>query len=128
MFRLRVCHELPGAQQLLATQELLRAVRLASIGCLLAGAAAAQAVDDEGLSRGHALAGELCSGCHVVDPRQSGVVSDGVPTFMSIAGQLDDAAIETQLLAPSHPAMPDAPLDREQSRDIVAYIRSLAAD
>lgn len=116
MFRLRSC------------QEFLGALRLASIGCLLAGAAAAQAVDDEGLARGRELSGQLCSGCHVVDPRQGGVVSDGVPTFMSIAGQLDDAAIETRLLAPSHPAMPDAPLDREQRRDVVAYIRSLAAD
>jgi len=103
-------------------------MRLASIGCMLAGVAAAQAVDDEAVSRGHALAGQLCSGCHVVDPRQGGVVSDGVPTFMSIAGQLDDEAIETRLLAPSHPAMPEPPLDREQRRDIVAYIRTLAAD
>lgn len=116
MLRLRVCHKLPGA------------VRLASIGCLLAGAAAAQVVDEEGPTQGHALAGQLCSGCHMVDPRQSGVVSDGVPTFMSIAGRLDDAEIETRLLAPSHPAMPDAPLDREQRRDVVSYIRSLAGD
>jgi len=87
MARLRVC------------QELLRATWMASIGCLLDGAATSQSVDDEGLSRGHEL-----------------------------AGQLDDEAIETRLLAPSHPAMPEAPLDREQRRDVVAYTRSPAAD
>ena len=122
MVRLRFCQELPS------TLELLRGMRLASIVCWLAGAAAAQSVDEEGVIRGRELASQLCSGCHVVDPRQGGVASDGVPTFMSIADQLDDAAIENQLLAPSHPAMPNAPLDREQRRDVVAYIRSLAAD
>jgi mono/diheme cytochrome c family protein len=126
MLRSRVCQGVLGARQLPAAQVLRRAVRRASILCLLAGAAAAQAVDEEAPRRGHALASQLCSGCHLVDPRQSGVVSDGVPTFMSIAVQLDDMTIETRLLAPSHPAMPDAPLDREQRQDVVAYIRSLA--
>lgn len=102
--------------------------RLASVVWIAAGAAAAQAQTGDAGSRGAELAAQLCSGCHVIDPRQAGVVIDGVPTFMSIAARLDDRTIEARILAPAHPAMPDPPLDQRQRQDVVAYIRSLAAD
>ena len=44
---------------------------------------------------------------------------------MRIAETRDDAEIETLLLAPSHPAMPEAPLDRAEREHLLAYIRTL---
>ena len=75
---------------------------------------------------GRDLAARLCSGCHLVEPAHVGPVVDGVPTFMRIAENLDDDAIETMMLAPSHPAMPEAPLTRLERQHVIAHIRSLA--
>ena len=77
---------------------------------------------------GYELAARVCSACHLIEPRHVGPVVDGVPTLMRIAATLDDAEIETLLLAPSHPAMPEAPLSRTELGHLVAYIRSLATD
>jgi mono/diheme cytochrome c family protein len=77
---------------------------------------------------GHDLAARVCSACHLIEPRDAGPVVDGVPTLMSIADALDDAAIETLLLAPSHPAMPEPPLTGPERAQVIAYIRSLASD
>lgn len=95
---------------------------------LVAAAVAAQTLPVEPAARGRELAAELCSGCHVIDPRQAGVATDGVPTFMSIAARLDDESIETTLLSPVHPVMPEPPLDSRQRSDVLAYIRTLAPD
>jgi hypothetical protein len=75
---------------------------------------------------GRDLAARLCSGCHLVEPEHVGPVVDGVPTFMRIAEELDDEAIETMMIAPSHPAMPEAPLTRLERQHVIAHIRSLA--
>jgi uncharacterized membrane protein len=75
---------------------------------------------------GRDLATRLCSGCHLVEPEHVGPVVDGVPTFMRIAEDLDDEAIEVMMLAPSHPAMPEAPLTRLERQHVIAHIRSLA--
>jgi len=74
---------------------------------------------------GHEIATRLCSSCHLVDERQRGPVVDGVPSFMAIADNLDDATIEALLLAASHPAMPDPPLTASDRRHVVAHIRRL---
>jgi len=74
---------------------------------------------------GYALAARVCSSCHLVEPRHAGPVVDGVPSLMRIAETRDDAEIETLLLAPSHPAMPEAPLDRAEREHLLAYIRTL---
>ena len=77
---------------------------------------------------GHDLAARLCSACHLIEPGDAGPVIEAVPTLMSIADALDDAEIETRLLAPSHPAMPDPPLTGAERAQVIAHIRSLATD
>lgn len=77
---------------------------------------------------GYDLAARVCSACHLIEPRHAGPVVDGVPTLMAIADTLDDEEIETLLLAPGHPVMPEAPLSRAELGHLVAYIRSLATD
>lgn len=92
------------------------------------GALAAEHLAPADPLRGHEVAERLCSSCHLVDEAQRGPVPDGVPSFMSIARRLDDATIEALLLAASHPVMPDPPLTAAERRDVVAHIRSLAAE
>ena len=77
---------------------------------------------------GFDLAARVCSGCHLIGPSHAGPVVDGVPSLMRIARTHDDAEIETLLVAPSHPAMPEAPLDRGEREHLLAYIRSLAGE
>jgi mono/diheme cytochrome c family protein len=77
--------------------------------------------------RGRELARQLCSSCHLVDPEQNGPVPDAVPSFMAIAarpGTSEGDVIEA-LIGPSHPIMPQPPLDQQQTRDVAAYILSL---
>lgn len=92
---------------------------------LLGAAAVAETPGMADPAVGHDLAARLCSACHIIEPRHAGPVIDGVPTFMRIAAELDDAAIETLLLAPSHPAMPEPPLTRLERQHVIAHIRSL---
>lgn len=77
---------------------------------------------------GLSLARAVCSACHLVAPDAPGPLPDGVPTFVSIAQRLDDAAIEARLLAPAHPAMPEVPLGTRDRAHLIAYLRSLAAE
>lgn len=107
------------------------AVRAAAVLALTLGGGGVLAEDHlppPDTERGHELAREVCSGCHLVDERQRGPVVDGVPSFMSIARRLDDATIEALLLAASHPVMPDPPLTAQDRRDVVAHIRRFATD
>jgi mono/diheme cytochrome c family protein len=77
--------------------------------------------------RGHDLARQLCSSCHLVSPEQRGPVPDGIPSLMAIAGRPDAAEdhLLGVLVSPPHPAMPAPPLSRQQMRDVAAYILSL---
>ena len=93
-----------------------------------AGVVAAQTPPGADPAVGYELAARVCSACHLIEPRHAGPVVDGVPTLMGIAATLDDAEIETLLLAPVHPVMPEAPLSRAELEHLVAYIRSLASD
>lgn len=99
------------------------------IAGLLAGAIclagpAAQAGDPVA---GHALARDLCSGCHLVDAGQRGPVVDGVPAFQTLARDpaIDDRRLEG-FIADPHPPMPRVPLTAVEIDSLVAYIRSLA--
>ncbi len=92
---------------------------------MLVAAAAAETPGVADPALGRDLAARLCSACHIVEPRHAGPVIDGVPTFMRIAAELDDAAIETLLLAASHPVMPEPPLTRLERQHVIAHIRSL---
>jgi cytochrome c len=77
--------------------------------------------------RGRDLARRLCGSCHLVGPEQRGPVPDGVPSLMAIAarpGETEDHLLAV-LVSPPHPAMPAPPLDRQQARDVAAYILSL---
>ncbi len=104
---------------------------LAAMGALACGAAPAQEADVEA---GRALAEEVCSACHVVEPgagmigqRLSLPFEEGVPlTFEDIANT--SGVTETVLtvwLTSSHPTMPDLVLAPKEIRDVVAYILSL---
>ncbi len=111
--------------------ELLRLAGVAAafaLPALLQGApASAQQVPGDAAS-GLELAGKLCSGCHLIDNRQRGPVVDGVPTFAEIARRLSPAEIERGLLAPTHPVMPQPPLDAKGRADVVAYFATLRPD
>lgn len=98
---------------------------MAAILLLGMGTASAQEPGDP--AHGLALARSLCASCHVVGPDQLGPVPDGVPSFETIAATpgMDAAMIEARLIRPQHPQMPTPPLDRQQTRDVVAYILSL---
>jgi len=105
---------------------LAAAVWLAAQGTALPVAAQAPLGPDPEL--GFDLAARVCSACHLIGPRHAGPVVDGVPSLMRIAETRDDATIETLLLAPSHPAMPEPPLNRAEREHLLAYIRTLAND
>lgn len=103
----------------------MRTFGLSTVLVLATASASAQPAADP--SRGRALADQLCSSCHLVSPDHRGPVPDGIPTFMSLAGrpaQTEDRLI-VALLSPPHPAMPNPPLDRQQMRDVAAYILTL---
>jgi hypothetical protein len=105
---------------------------LLAAACYAVGAvalpAAAQAPLGPDPEVGYDLAARVCSACHLIEPRHAGPVIDGVPSLMRIAETLDDAEIEDLLVAPSHPAMPESPLDRTEQQHLLAYIRSLAGE
>lgn len=91
-------------------------------------AASAETVLGGDPEQGYDLAARVCSGCHLIGPRHAGPVPAGVPTLMRIAETRDDDEIETLLLAPVHPAMPEPPLSRVEREHLIAYIRSLEED
>ena len=103
----------------------MRWLLVASLACLSAAPGLAQPAADP--ASGGVLAGQLCSGCHLVSPRSHGPVPDGIPSFMAIAARpgIDSARIEATLLSPPHPVMPSPPLDPRQLHDVAAYILSL---
>ena len=108
----------------------LRSVVLGAALALAASVApaAADTVLGADPEQGYELAAQVCSGCHLIGPRHAGPVPDGVPTLMRIAETRDDDEIETLLLAPLHPAMPEPPLGRVEREHLIAYIRSLEED
>ena len=108
-------------------RRILVALLLAGPALLHGGPAAAQQVPGDAAA-GFELAGKLCSGCHLIDNRQRGPVVDGVPTFSEIARRLPPDEIERGLLAPTHPVMPEPPLDARGRADIIAYLATLRSN
>jgi mono/diheme cytochrome c family protein len=103
----------------------MRWLLIASMLWLMSASVRAQPAADP--ANGLALAGQLCTGCHLVAPNQRGPVPDGVPSFMALAARpgLEARQIKAALLAPPHPLMPNPPLDVRQLDDVAAYILTL---
>jgi len=74
---------------------------------------------------GSHLANQWCSGCHLVNAKQTEALADA-PPFAEIAKKSDSdiAALEGFLMDP-HPPMPQMSLTRQQIQDLLAYISSL---
>ena len=91
------------------------------------GPVASFALADDARERaeGAAIAQELCSGCHIVDDRQSATVPDGVPPFPLIAIRpgRSEGFLEAYLSQPQ-PPMPHVPLSARQVKSVIAYIQS----
>jgi mono/diheme cytochrome c family protein len=75
---------------------------------------------------GEVLAKRWCASCHVVANDQKRG-ADNAPAFASIAKMPGFTAEKiAQFLMDPHPKMPDMQLSRDETRDLGAYIASLA--
>ena len=99
---------------------------LALAAALATSGASAQQLAPANAARGKEVAVTLCASCHLVAPDDPGPVSDGVPTFPSIAGRPGQTAdrVRAALLGP-HPLMPQSPVTMQQAVDVSAYIVTL---
>ena len=92
------------------------------------GSARLPALGQELEDRGHKLARQWCSGCHLVEPGQA-TSADAAPPFMAVA---QDPALTperlTQWLSDPHPPMPNLSLANEEIAALVAYIGSLRTE
>lgn len=102
----------------------MRMLSLAVLATLAAGPAMAQQADE--VSKGRALALQLCSGCHFVEAGQRVPVTVGAPPFPQLAN--DTAITEFHLrnvLRTPHPVMPMLILSPEETDSVLAFILSL---
>ena len=77
-------------------------------------------------AHGEQLAKRWCAACHIVAADQTRG-ADNVPTFSSIAKTPGFSAENiSQFLMDPHPKMPDMQLTRDETKDLGAYIASLA--
>lgn len=104
----------------------MRAVIPAFALCVMASPVVAQ--DRESGERGHALALQLCSGCHVVAPGQRPPAAVMAPPFREIANRpgMNEVTLRNFLRTP-HPIMPMLILSAEEMRDVSTFIISLKA-
>lgn len=103
----------------------MRIASLAALAVLAAGPALAQEQADA-VSRGRALALQLCSGCHFVEAGQRVPMAVGAPPFPQLAN--DSAITEFHLrnfLRTPHPVMPMLILTPEETDSVVAFILAL---
>ncbi len=102
------------------------AMRIMTAGLgILAIACPAAAQESGDPATGADLARTWCSGCHVVDPRESRG-SDAVPAFAAIANMPSATAMSLHaFLEMPHGRMPDLKLSGQQIDDVVAYIMTL---
>jgi mono/diheme cytochrome c family protein len=78
------------------------------------------------VGHGETLAKRWCASCHVVANDQKRG-ADNAPAFASIAKRPGFTAEKiAQFLLDPHPKMPDMQLSRDETRDLGAYIASLA--
>jgi mono/diheme cytochrome c family protein len=86
---------------------------------------AAQALPADA-AHGEALARRWCTSCHIVANDQTRG-ADNAPPFAAIAKMPGFSAEKVaQFLMDPHPKMPDMQLSGDESRDLGAYIASLA--
>ncbi len=78
------------------------------------------------VARGERLAKRWCAACHIVSADQKRG-SDTAPSFASIAKRPSFSPQKlAQFLMNPHPKMPDMQLTRDETRDLGAYIATLA--
>ncbi len=89
----------------------------------LTGEAAAQEAD---IAAGKAYAEQVCAACHAVLANEQISPLPEAPTFQSVAETpgMTEMAL-TVWLQSSHPTMPNIVLTQDETRNVVAYIRSL---
>jgi mono/diheme cytochrome c family protein len=86
----------------------------------------ANAQQDGDVAAGRQLAETWCSSCHVVGPTTVHGTSNGVPTFVAIAGMKATTAMSLRVfLQTPHAQMPDLHLSKTEIGDLAAYILSL---
>jgi mono/diheme cytochrome c family protein len=99
----------------------VRIILFFAAAMLAAGTARAQDI-----AAGKAIAQARCSNCHRVDPRQKATVRATAPTFLSIAQMTSTTEMSlAAFLTTPHGGMPNLILNREEIRDVSAYILSL---
>jgi mono/diheme cytochrome c family protein len=79
------------------------------------------------VARGKDIAERACAGCHAIDGRQGGTaMSTDVPSFRALAAKpfRTPESLQAYIMTPRHP-MPAIPLELNEIRDVVDYIRSL---
>jgi mono/diheme cytochrome c family protein len=79
------------------------------------------------IARGKEIAERVCAGCHAIDGRQGGtVLGTDVPSFRTLAGRpyRTPESLQAYIMTPRHP-MPAIPLELNEIRDVVDYIKSL---
>lgn len=98
---------------------------LCGVSCLAP--AAAQSLNGSGDAfEGRALARNWCGGCHAVDARPIGPLSDAAPAFAAVAAMPSTTALSISVFLRSpHAPMPDFALTERQISDIAAYILAL---
>jgi mono/diheme cytochrome c family protein len=93
---------------------------------MLAASAALAQSEIGDAAQGRRFASQSCSNCHLVDAGQTKPAVDGVPTFISLAGNPAETPERIRgFLAKPHGAMPPISLSRQEIADVVAYIQSL---
>jgi mono/diheme cytochrome c family protein len=98
----------------------------AGVVLALLAASAPQAAAPPDSARGAKLAKQWCASCHIVSSDQTRG-TDAAPPFASIAKRPGFTANRTaHFLMRSHPRMPDVHLTRDETRDLSAYIATLA--
>jgi cytochrome c len=86
----------------------------------------ANAQQDGDVAAGRKLAETWCSSCHVVGPSTVHGTSNGVPTFVAVAGMKATTAMSLRVfLQTPHAQMPDLHLSRNEIDDLATYILSL---
>ena len=88
--------------------------------------AAAEAQQRGDVAAGRRLAETWCGSCHLVGPDATRGVSNGVPTFVGIAGDQSTTSVSLRtFLQTPHAGMPDLHLSRDEVDNLAAYILSL---
>ena len=79
------------------------------------------------IARGKEIAERVCAGCHAIDGRQGGtILGTDVPSFRALTDRpyRTPESLQAYIMTPRHP-MPAIPLELNEIRDVVDYIKSL---